>query len=41
MALIGSENLNAEAFPDDDKADGTFGRRGVYLVTDAPSVVAG
>ena len=39
-ALIGSENINAEAFPDDDKADGTFGRRGAYLATDAPSVVA-
>ena len=39
-ALIGSENLNAEAFPDDDKTDGTLGRRGVYLVTDAPSVIA-
>jgi cardiolipin synthase len=39
-ALIGSENLNLEAFPNDPKADGTFGRRGVYLVTDAPSVVA-
>jgi phosphatidylserine/phosphatidylglycerophosphate/cardiolipin synthase-like enzyme len=38
-ALIGSENLNLEAFPDDPKADGTLGRRGVYLVTDAPSVV--
>ena len=41
VALIGSENPNAEAFPDDDKADGTLGRRGVYLVTDAPAVVAG
>lgn len=39
-ALVGSENVNPAAFPDDDKADGTFGRRGVYLVTDAPSVVA-
>jgi len=39
-ALIGSENPNPEAFPDDPKADGTFGRRGAYLVTDAPSVVA-
>ncbi len=39
-ALVGSENLNSTSFPDDDKADGTFGRRGVYLVTDAPSVVA-
>jgi len=40
-ALVGSENLNSEAFPDDDKTDGTYGRRGVYLATDAPSVVAG
>lgn len=40
LALIGSENLNPEAFPDDDKTDGTFGRRGVYVATDAPSVVA-
>ncbi len=40
-ALVGSENPSAAAFPDDDKADGTLGRRGVYLVTDAPSVVAG
>jgi cardiolipin synthase len=39
-AMIGSENINLEAFPDDDKADGTFGRRGAYLATDAPSVVA-
>jgi phosphatidylserine/phosphatidylglycerophosphate/cardiolipin synthase-like enzyme len=39
-ALIGSENLNPEAFPDDPKADGTAGRRGVYLATDAPAVVA-
>jgi cardiolipin synthase len=40
VALVGSENPSPGAFPDDDKADGTFGRRGVYLVTDAPSVVA-
>ena len=39
-ALVGSENLNAEAFPDDPNADGTTGRRGVYLLTDAPTVVA-
>lgn len=38
--LIGSENLNYDSMPDDDKRDGTLGRRGVYLVTDAPSVVA-
>jgi len=41
LALIGSENPNPEAFPDDNQADGTFGRRGVYLVTDATAVVAG
>lgn len=40
LALVGSENPSPEAFPDDLKADGTYGRRGVYLVTDAPSVVA-
>lgn len=38
--LLGSENLSYEAMPDDDKSDGTYGRRGVYLMTDAPSVVA-
>lgn len=40
LALVGSENPGGNAFPDDDKADGTYGRRGVYLVTDAPTVVA-
>lgn len=40
IALIGSENINADAFPDDPKSDGTIGRRGVYLMTDAPSIVA-
>ncbi len=39
VALIGSENLNPTSFPSDDKADGTAGRRGVYLITDAPGVV--
>ncbi len=39
-ALVGSENITAEAFPDDPKADGTIGRRGVYLMTTAPSIVA-
>ena len=39
-ALVGSENVSPEAFPDDDFRDGTAGRRGVTLVTDAPSVVA-
>jgi cardiolipin synthase A/B len=39
-ALIGTENPSSSSFPDDDKADGTFGQRGVILITDAPSVVA-
>lgn len=40
LALIGSENFSPEAFPADPKADGTMGRRGLYFVTDAPSVAA-
>jgi PLD-like domain len=40
LALIGTENPSASSFPDDNKADGTFGQRGVTLVTDAPSIVA-
>ncbi len=40
LAIIGSENPSPESFPHDDKADGTLGRRGVMLVTDAPVVVA-
>lgn len=39
LALIGSENLNPSGMPADDKGDGTAGRRGVYLITDAPGVV--
>lgn len=39
-ALVGSENISPEAFPDDNLADGTMGHRGVTLITDAPSVVA-
>jgi hypothetical protein len=38
--LIGSENLNPTSMPADDKGDGTAGRRGVYLITDAPGVVS-
>lgn len=36
---IGSENASPHSLPDDDKADGTWGRRGVFLITDAPGVV--
>lgn len=37
---IGSENASPRSLPDDDKEDGTWGRRGVFLITDAPGVVA-
>lgn len=40
IALIGSENLNYTGMPADDRGNGTAGRRGVYLMTDAPGVVA-
>lgn len=38
--LIGSENPNFTSLPADDQTNGTAGRRGVYLITDAPGVVA-
>jgi len=38
-AIISSENLSPNSLPDDDKSDGTFGRRGVVLITDASSVI--
>ncbi len=37
---VSSENLSPNSLPDDDKADGTTGRRGVVLFTDAPAVAA-
>ena len=37
---ISSENLSPNSLPDDDKSDGTWGRRGVVLITDAAAVVA-
>ena len=37
--LISSENLSPNSLPSDDKSDGTWGRRGVVLITDAPGVV--
>ena len=40
VLLTGSENLNYSSMPADDKADGTEGNRGVWLITDAPSAVA-
>ncbi len=38
--LIGSQNLSPNSLPNDDKSDGTWGRRGVMLITDAPQVLA-
>jgi phosphatidylserine/phosphatidylglycerophosphate/cardiolipin synthase-like enzyme len=38
--IISSENLSPNSLPDDDKSDGTWGRRGVVLITDAPGIVS-
>jgi uncharacterized repeat protein (TIGR01451 family) len=38
--LISTENLSPASHPDDDKTEGTWGRRGLMLLTDAPGVVA-
>ncbi len=38
--VLGSENFNYSGLPVDDKANGTWGRRGAFLITDAPCVVA-
>lgn len=40
IAIVSSENLSSNSLPNDDKSDGTWGRRGVVLLTDAPSVVS-
>lgn len=39
IVIISSENLSPNSMPDDDKSDGTTGRRGVVLITDAPGVI--
>jgi cardiolipin synthase len=38
-ALVSSENLSPNSMPDDNKSDGTWGRRGVVMITDAPKIV--
>jgi len=38
IAVVSSENFSPDSLPDDDKSDGTRGRRGVILLTDAPGV---
>jgi hypothetical protein len=40
IALISSENPTVDSMPGDDKSNGTLGRRGAALLTDAPGVVA-
>ena len=40
LVIVGSENLSPDSLPADPKTDGTWGRRGVFLITDAPHVVA-
>jgi len=39
QVIISSENLSPNSLPYDDKSDGTWGRRGVLLITDAPGVI--
>jgi len=40
VLIMGSENLGYGGMPDDDKSDGTRGRRGAALITNAPTLVA-
>ncbi len=40
LSVVSSENFSPDSLPGDDKADGTWGRRGVLLMTDAPAVAA-
>ncbi|MCP4362139.1 MAG: hypothetical protein GY796_29375 [Chloroflexi bacterium] len=37
--IVSSENLSPNSLPYDGKQDGTWGRRGVVLITDAPGVI--
>lgn len=38
--ILGSENFTWESLPGDPKEDGTYGRRGALIMTEAPAVVA-
>jgi phosphatidylserine/phosphatidylglycerophosphate/cardiolipin synthase-like enzyme len=40
QVAISSENLSPNSLPDDDKRDGTLGRRGVILITNASEVIS-
>jgi phosphatidylserine/phosphatidylglycerophosphate/cardiolipin synthase-like enzyme len=37
--IVSSENLSPHSMPYDDKRDGTWGRRGVLLIIEAPAIV--
>ncbi len=39
LAMVSSENFSPNSLPVDNKSDGTFGRRGVLLFTDARQVI--
>ncbi len=39
LLAVGSENLNDTGLPADDKADGAWGSRGTYLLTDANALI--
>jgi hypothetical protein len=36
LLLVSSENFSPDSMPDDDKSDGTLGRRGTALVSRRP-----
>jgi uncharacterized repeat protein (TIGR01451 family) len=38
--VVSTQNFTPTSLPDDDKSDGSWGRRGVLLITDAPQVAA-
>ena len=40
LVLVSSENFSPSSMPDDDKSDGTLGRRGAALVSDDPALVS-
>lgn len=40
VSVISSENFSPNSMPDDDKNDGTWGRRGVVILTDEPAIAA-
>ncbi len=40
LLLVSSENFSLDSMPNDDKSDGTLGRRGAALVVDDPALVA-